>query len=76
MEARGIRHVVVCGIATDYCVRATAMDALAYGFGVTVVKAAVRGVSVASISTALEEMAVAGVAFVESASDVELIPPP
>ena len=72
MDLRGIKHVVVCGIATDYCVRATAMDALAYGFDVTVVEAAIRGVARESSMAAIVEMAAAGIHFVASASLVEL----
>lgn len=38
LQGRGITDVDVCGIATDYCVRATATDALAEGFGVRVLQ--------------------------------------
>ena len=36
-------EVYVCGLATDYCVRASAIDACSEGFDVTVVEDAVRG---------------------------------
>jgi nicotinamidase/pyrazinamidase len=39
-------QVYVCGLATDYCVRASAIDACREGFDVTVVEDAVRGVEV------------------------------
>ncbi len=39
-------EVYVCGLATDYCVRASAIDARREGFDVTVVEDAVRGVEV------------------------------
>ena len=39
-------EVYVCGLATDYCVRASAIDARGEGFDVTVVKDAVRAVEV------------------------------
>src|SRR5262245_49835364 len=35
LRERGIDRVTVAGLATDYCVRATALDALAEGFAVT-----------------------------------------
>jgi nicotinamidase/pyrazinamidase len=38
--------VYVCGLATDYCVRASTIDACREGFEVTVVEDAVRGVDV------------------------------
>jgi nicotinamidase/pyrazinamidase len=41
-----IDHVYLCGLATDYCVRASAIDACREGFEVTVVEDAVRGVEV------------------------------
>lgn len=46
LRAEGVDHVFVVGLATDYCVRATALDALDEGFGVTVVTDAVRAVDV------------------------------
>jgi len=41
-----VNDVYVCGLATDYCVRASAIDACREGFNVTVVEDAVRGVEV------------------------------
>ena len=32
LRERGVDHVVVCGLATDYCVNATALDAIRLGF--------------------------------------------
>lgn len=42
----GVRRVVIGGLTTDYCVRATALDALAAGFAVVVLADAVRAVDV------------------------------
>lgn len=47
LRARGITTVVVTGLATDYCVRATALDALALGYRVVVLATAVRAVDLA-----------------------------
>ncbi|HEY3081257.1 MAG TPA: bifunctional nicotinamidase/pyrazinamidase [Chloroflexota bacterium] len=44
LRGRGVRHLVVGGLATDYCVRATVLDALRQGFQVTVLEDAIRGV--------------------------------
>ncbi|KAB3523119.1 isochorismatase family protein [Corynebacterium sp. zg254] len=38
LRSAGITDVVVCGIATEFCVRATALDACEQGFGVTVMR--------------------------------------
>jgi len=46
LHARDADEVYVCGLATDYCVRASAIDACREGFDVTVVEDAVRGVEV------------------------------
>jgi nicotinamidase/pyrazinamidase len=44
LHAKGIRHLFVLGLATDYCVNATAGDALELGFQVTLVTDGCRGV--------------------------------
>ena len=44
LRERGVDHVTVVGLATDYCVMNTALDALRNGFGVTVDSDAVRAV--------------------------------
>ena len=54
--------MTIGGIATDYCVKNTALDALGLGFGVTVDRAAVRGVEVepGDSERALDEIRAAG----------------
>ena len=46
LRERGVDRVAVCGLATDYCVRATAIDACHEGFDVVVVEDAIRPVEV------------------------------
>jgi nicotinamidase/pyrazinamidase len=62
LGARSIRKVVVLGLATDYCVKFTALDARALGLEVTVVSDGCRGVELAPGDTerALAEMRTAG----------------
>jgi nicotinamidase/pyrazinamidase len=44
LRDRGITHLVVCGLATDYCVNATALDGMKEGFRVRVLWDAIRAV--------------------------------
>jgi nicotinamidase/pyrazinamidase len=62
LREREIDHVTVVGLATDYCVKNTALDALRNGFGVTVDSTAVRPVEVqpGDGRRALEEVRSAG----------------
>lgn len=57
-----VTAVTVVGLATDYCVRATALDALREGFDVTVDRAGVRGIDVepGDSERALDEVRAAG----------------
>jgi nicotinamidase/pyrazinamidase len=61
-----VERVVVVGLATDYCVRATALDAVALGFATSVVRDAVAAVdrTAGDGDRALAELADAGVAVV------------
>ncbi|HOP40553.1 MAG TPA: bifunctional nicotinamidase/pyrazinamidase [Geobacteraceae bacterium] len=62
LEERGIRHIYIGGLATDYCVKYTVLEALCRGFSVTVLLDAVRGVDLkpGDSKTALREMVQAG----------------
>ncbi len=63
LRAQGVDEVLICGLATDYCVKATALDARALGFRVTVVASGCRAVEMAPGhgARALAEMQAAGV---------------
>jgi nicotinamidase/pyrazinamidase len=56
-----VTHVDVCGLATDYCVRATALDAVQNGFETSLLEELCAGVAPGTTETALEEMQKAGV---------------
>jgi nicotinamidase/pyrazinamidase len=62
LREHGVDAVTIVGLATDYCVKNTALDALREGFAVRVDPAAVRGVEVAAGDSerALEELRAAG----------------
>jgi len=61
LTAAGITDIDVVGIATDYCVRASALDALASGRTVRVLTDLVAGVAADSSAAALAELDAAGV---------------
>jgi nicotinamidase/pyrazinamidase len=71
LRARGVDHLVVGGLATDYCVRATVLDARRHGLGVTVVEDGVRAVNrqEGDGARALDEMREAG-ADIRPATDI------
>jgi nicotinamidase/pyrazinamidase len=58
LHERGVDHVTLVGLATDYCVKNTALDALREGFGATVDSTAVRAIG--DGERALEEIRAAG----------------
>ena len=66
----GVKRLVVCGLATDYCVKATALDGIRLGYETAVLLDAVRAVDLkpGDGQLALEEMAAAGVTLVGSRS--------
>ena len=64
LTERGIEAVDMVGIATDYCVRATALAAAEAGFDTSVLVAHCAGVAPDSTAAALDEMAAAGVTVV------------
>ncbi|HEU5003017.1 MAG TPA: isochorismatase family protein [Actinomycetota bacterium] len=63
LRDNGIAQVVVVGLATDYCVKATALDAVTLGFPTVVVEDGVRAVDLApgDGARAVAEMRAAGV---------------
>ena len=63
LRTAAIERIVVCGLATDYCVKATAMDAVRLGFEVALLSDAVAAVDLVAADgeRALNEMEKAGV---------------
>ncbi len=60
-----IKKIVLFGIATDYCVRATSLDAVAAGYKVIVIKNLCRGVAPDTTHKAIEEMKSKGVVILD-----------
>jgi len=63
----GVTDVDVVGIATDYCVRASALDAKNFGLNVRVITSLTAGVAAASTEAAIDELVDAGVMVVATA---------
>jgi nicotinamidase/pyrazinamidase len=68
LRAQGVTSVVICGLALDYCVKFTALDALSLGFATTLVCDAARAVNLqpGDGERAVEELRAAGVTIVDS----------
>jgi nicotinamidase/pyrazinamidase len=69
LKEEGVSEVFLCGLATDYCVKFTVMDALKFGFKVRIVEDACRGINLGpdDVRNAIEEMRRAGVMVLQSA---------
>ena len=68
LRGHGVDAVDVVGIATDHCVRATALDAVGNGFATRVLLDLTAGVAEASTEAALEQLRTAGVTITSSSS--------
>ena len=67
LDEHGVKRVFVCGLATDFCVAWTALDARKLGFDCAVVEDACRAIDLqGSLAAAWEKMEKAGVARVRS----------
>ena len=66
LDRYGVLELEIAGIATDYCVRATGLDALATGRKVTVLTDLIAGVGVDSSEAALNALAGAGAELTSS----------
>ena len=70
LKAQRVEEVLVCGLATDYCVKATAIDAAQLGFSTVLVEDACRGVGLkpTDISEAIVAMREAGIIITTAAA--------
>jgi len=73
----GVDELFLCGLATDYCVRATALDAMRRAIRVRVLGDAIKGVDLkpGDSAAAIDEMHRAGVPFVKSRGIAKFLPP-
>lgn len=72
LKQKAVTDVFVCGLATDYCVKFTALDAVALGFKTYLILDACRGVNLGptDVEKAVNEMKKAGVEVLKSTSIV------
>jgi nicotinamidase/pyrazinamidase len=67
LQARGLRNAYVCGLATDFCVAWTALDARAAGFDAVVIEDACRAIDLnGSLAQAWKDLQAAGVQRLQS----------
>jgi nicotinamidase/pyrazinamidase len=68
LKQRDVTDVYLCGLATDYCVKYSALDACELGLKAHVIVAACRGINLApgDVDLAIEEMRAAGAAIVQT----------
>lgn len=75
LRKHGIKRLLVGGLATDYCVRASALDALKHGYEVIVLTDAIRGVDLqpGDSERALQEMQSAGAHLMTTAEALRMV---
>jgi nicotinamidase/pyrazinamidase len=67
LRSRGIEHVYLCGLATDFCVAWSAEDASHFGFAATIIEDACRAIDMnSSLNAAWARLAAAGVERITS----------
>lgn len=69
LRSRTVDEVVICGLTTDYCVRTTALDAVAAGFTTTVLIDLTAAVAAQRVPEVVVELEAAGVAVTRCGSD-------
>ena len=65
LKKDGIKKLIVYGIATDYCIRATALDGVAAGYNVVLMQNLCRGVAPDTSQKAVEEMKAKGIVVLD-----------
>ncbi|WP_038180236.1 bifunctional nicotinamidase/pyrazinamidase [Vibrio rhizosphaerae] len=73
LRQNGLTDVYIVGLATDYCVKFTALDAVELGFNTWVIQDACRGVDMTpgDVENALSEMQSAGCTFIQSSMFIQ-----
>lgn len=69
LKSQGITDIVLVGLATDYCIYFTALDALRYGYRVHIIMSCTRGVAKDTTNKAIRDMKGKGVEFYSTVED-------
>jgi nicotinamidase/pyrazinamidase len=69
LKSKKITDIILTGLATDYCVYHTALDAIKYGLGVHLILSCTRGVGATTTASAMEDMKKKGVFIYKTAND-------
>lgn len=72
LKKKGVKKVYVTGLATDYCVKYTALDSVQHGFETYVIEEACRGVDLkqGDVAKAIEEMKKAGIKVIKNKEEI------
>lgn len=70
LRRNGIENLLIYGLATDYCVRASAIDAVLAGYQATVINGLCRGIAPLTTAQALDEMRQKGARVVEALEEI------
>lgn len=68
LRENNVEELYLAGLATEYCIKATALDAMEKGFKVFVVKKAVAGIEKGDVEKAVKEMENKGIKYINYAS--------
>ncbi|HOK01561.1 MAG TPA: nicotinamidase [Spirochaetota bacterium] len=72
LHGNGVDTVIVGGLATDYCVKTTAMQLKRAGFNVVVNLEACRGISIDTIDAAISDMTKEGIVVLKNLNDLKV----
>ena len=68
LQENGVGRLIIFGLATDYCVKATAIDAVNLGYGAILIKGLCRGITPQTTLSALAEMKQRGIVIMDKLS--------
>ena len=69
LKSKNITDIILVGLATDFCVYNTSLDAIKYGYQVHLIRSCTRGVKPESTEKALEDLSNKGVEFYDDIDD-------